>query len=262
MADQSKPVSRPWRRFLRLQRTGADCSRAGDRWVARLDCAEARIQREAVAVIEKAGGTVSYDWEWNKGNEITGGKPWAPRWLVDLVGVHYFGHVTAVRLDHHGGVPDAAIVNAVRLTRVQTLSIYSSTLSDAGLAHLGGLTNLSELYLFDAQVTDAGLIHLRGLTNLSALYLGGIKVTDAGLVHLIGLNKLSDLSLFDAEITDAGLARLSGLTNLRKLSLEATGITDRGLAHVNGLPDLSKLNISFTHVTDAGFGAFEADDQS
>ena len=38
MNDQSKPISRPWRRFLRVQRAGADHSCVGDRCFAGLDC--------------------------------------------------------------------------------------------------------------------------------------------------------------------------------------------------------------------------------
>jgi hypothetical protein len=37
----------------------------------------ARMQREAVAAIREVGGTVHYDWEWQHGKFIPGGKPWA-----------------------------------------------------------------------------------------------------------------------------------------------------------------------------------------
>ena len=98
MTDQAKPVSRPWRRFLRFSVRGLIVlvlvigGWLG--WLVR----SARIQREAVAAIKNAGGTVKYDWEWSNGSMIPAGKPWAPRWLVDLIGVDYFGHVTAVWL--------------------------------------------------------------------------------------------------------------------------------------------------------------------
>ena len=39
-----------------LQRAGVDRNRSCDRWLARLGRPERRIQREAVAAIEKAGG--------------------------------------------------------------------------------------------------------------------------------------------------------------------------------------------------------------
>ncbi len=56
---------------------------AGLGWLVR----STRIQREAVAAIRDAGGSVKYGWERNNGCDIRGGKPWAPTWLVDLMGV-------------------------------------------------------------------------------------------------------------------------------------------------------------------------------
>ena len=56
MTDQAKPVSRPWRRFLRFSVRGMIVvvlvigGWLG--WLVR----SARIQREAVAAIEEAGG--------------------------------------------------------------------------------------------------------------------------------------------------------------------------------------------------------------
>ena len=56
-------------------------------WVVR----RAGVQREAVAAIRRAGGDVVYDWQLRNGIPVWGGKPWAPGWLVDLLGVDYFG---------------------------------------------------------------------------------------------------------------------------------------------------------------------------
>jgi hypothetical protein len=36
----------------------------------------ARIQRQAVAAIEKAGGSVAYEWDFQNGSPIPNGKPW------------------------------------------------------------------------------------------------------------------------------------------------------------------------------------------
>src|ERR1700733_11308113 len=53
----------------------------------------ARVQREAVAAIEAAGGKVYYDWEWN-GDQAAPptAKPKWPKWLGDRVGVDYLGN--------------------------------------------------------------------------------------------------------------------------------------------------------------------------
>jgi hypothetical protein len=121
MPDQAKPVARPWQRFLRFTVRGLIVLvlviGGGLGWLVR----SARIQREAVAAIEKARGGVSYDWEWSNGKSIRGGKPSAPQWLVNLIGVDYFGHVTLVVLFDSNTPGDAALDRVGRLTRLEEL---------------------------------------------------------------------------------------------------------------------------------------------
>jgi hypothetical protein len=260
MLDQGNSIRRPWRKFLRFGVRGLIVLvlviGVWLGWLVRV----ARIQRGAVAAIQKAGGNVGYDWEWNNGASISGGKPWGPRWLVDLIGVDYFDHVTFVLLTP-SGADNAAIAQVGRLTRLQALFHHQSswdcifipsTLSDTGLSHLTGLTNLSELCVRDTRVTDAGLLNLKGLTNLRILFLDGNRVTDAGLAHLTGLKNLTSLSLGGTQITDAGLEHLKGLTDLSELNLTRTHVTDAGLAHLHALTKLTELDLMSTQVTDAG----------
>ena len=63
-------------------------------------------------------------------------------------------------------------------------------MTGTGLVHLRGLTKLQSLNLMDTPVTEAALEGLEGLTNLQSLDLWNTNVTDAGLVHVKGLNKL------------------------------------------------------------------------
>src|ERR1700677_4583401 len=63
----------------------------------------ARVQREAVAAIERDGGKVWYDWEWADGESTPGASPRAPAWLVRALGVDHFGHVVAVSLTRRAG---------------------------------------------------------------------------------------------------------------------------------------------------------------
>jgi hypothetical protein len=204
MCSQADPVAHPWRRYLRFSVRGLFvvvlAIGAALGWIV----GQAHIQRDAVAVIEKAGGSVLYDWEWGDGNKIPGGKPSGPRWLVDQIGVDYFGHVTAVEFSMQPGATDSTLEEVGHLTRVEVLYANSPSVSDAGLAHLAGLRNLSTLDLAGTNVTDAGLAHLKGLTHLKRLYLRGTHVTDAGLVHLKGLTNLSSLYVNGSRVTDAG----------------------------------------------------------
>src|SRR6516165_8790615 len=91
MSGEPNRSPRSWRRFLRFGVRGLIVLvlviGAGLGWIVR----QAHIQRDAVAAIKHAGGSVKYDWEY-----VSKGNPWAPRWLVDWLGVDFFGHVTEV----------------------------------------------------------------------------------------------------------------------------------------------------------------------
>ncbi len=204
----SGAVSRPWRRYLRFSVRGLIVLvlvvGAGLGWIVR----QAHIQRDAVAAIKNAGGSVKYSWE--QGNKFPRrGGPWAPSWLVDLIGVDFFDHVFDVNLSGSSRPADTTLAEVGRLNQLQRLWLNDASVTDAGLVHLTGLTNLSTLGLGGAQVTDAGLAHLKGLTNLSRLGLNGTQVTDAGLAHLKGLTKLSVLMLDGTQVTDAGISELT-----------------------------------------------------
>jgi hypothetical protein len=167
---------------------------AGLGWIVR----EARIQRQAVAAIKNAGGSVRYDWEWRDGNNIPGGEPWAPRWLVDLIGVDYFGHVAAVWLFSPTTATDGTLAHVGRLARLQVLCDTSSSVSDGGLAHLKRLTELSHLTLSGTQISDTGLAHLKGLTSLAHVNLSITHVTDSGLAWMPTEGKTANKSALHA----------------------------------------------------------------
>jgi hypothetical protein len=183
MTDQAKPASRHWRKFLRFSVRGmilfVILFGAGLGWIVR----KAHIQRDAVAAVLKAGGTVAHSWEYDQ-KPILRGRPSAPSWLVDLVGIEFFGHVTHVDLSGLSGPADSTLVEVGRLNQLQELWLGNASVTDAGLVHLKGMTNLSYLGLDGTQVTDAGLVHLKGLTNLKTLDLFGTQVTAAGVNEL------------------------------------------------------------------------------
>ena len=155
MTVKPKPLSRPWWSYLRWSVRGllvlVLVIGSGLGWIVH----QAHVQRDAVAAIRNAGGVVLYDWEWNNGKSIPGGKPWAPRWLTDLIGVDYFAHVTSVWLQP--APTDGAIVEVGHLTQLDRLQLVGAFVSDGGLAHLKGLTKLSNIFLSNNPVSDAGL---------------------------------------------------------------------------------------------------------
>ena len=44
----------------------------------------------------KQQGGVEYDWNFNHGYYVPNAKPWAPQWLINLVGIDYFGNINEV----------------------------------------------------------------------------------------------------------------------------------------------------------------------
>ena len=277
MSSQAKRVSCPWRRYLRFSVRGliviVFLIGGSLGWVTR----SARIQREAVAAIRGAGGSITYESEMRTAGVTPAGIAWTRQWLRQFVGVDYFDRVDFVGMDFQATPADAAIVmvqvgrlpglKAVFVgqsgvsgpmlvdlkgqTSLSQLELSETRVTDAGLAHLRGLTGLSELRLEDTPVTDAGLAHLRGLTGLTELWLDHTPVTDAGLEHLKGLTNLTYLHLSHTQITGSGLVHLKGLTKLQVLDISGTHVTDVGLEHLKALPELGELDLSGTEVTDA-----------
>ena len=48
---------------------------------------------------KQSGGSVSYEWEWSNAKAIPEGRPWGPRFLVDLIGADYFRHVSDAAIE-------------------------------------------------------------------------------------------------------------------------------------------------------------------
>ncbi len=239
MPDQPKPASRSGRSLLRFSVRGLIVLvlllGGSMGWIVR----SARIQRDAVAAIMRAGGLVKYDQGWTKTNLVHSARVPKPGWLVNRIGVDYLSHVTVVWLNGSWAGTDLALEHVGRLFGLQQLRLDQSSVSDAGLAHLSALGNLSRLNLEGTRISDAGLAHLKGLTKLTTLDIDGTRVTDAGLVHLEGLTNLSTLRLDGTRVTDAGLVHLKRLDNLSQLSLTGTRVTDAGVKELQrALPSL------------------------
>jgi internalin A len=230
--------SRIWRKCLRLSVRGmillVFVIGAGLGWMVR----SARIQRAAVAAIERAGGTVGYDLGWTDDPGSGNRGSWAPAWLVDAVGVDYFVGIVDVTFSR--SCSDRELALAGHLSRLEQLGLTGSRISDGGMVHLEALNHLSWIGLSSTQVTDAGLIHLKGLTHLSGLDLSGTQITDLGLAHLDRLTKLAKLDLSDTRVSDAGMARLKTLSTLEELNVTRTRVTEAGVnALEKALPRLT-----------------------
>ncbi len=93
MTDPFKSIRRPWWSYAQLSMRGLVVLvlmiGAWLGWFVHT----ARLQRDTVAAIKKAGGYAAYDWEWKNGDEIPNGRPLWPKWVVDRVGPVTFGNL-------------------------------------------------------------------------------------------------------------------------------------------------------------------------
>jgi len=215
----------------------------------------ARVQRDAVAAIEGAGGTVRYEFFTLSSKNYKLG---TPKWLIALLGPDYLGTVKGVYL------PPPR--QRFRRGKVAVPAEYPLN-PDLVMAQVGRLSSLEIVQVDGAPITNAGLSHLRGLTRLKTLMIGRTKVTGAGLERLAGLHELQFLVLAGLPIGDADLARLAVVLRSRRsvspgsldflfLDLSQTQVTDAGLLHLAGLWRELFLDVKGTAVTDAGAAAF------
>lgn len=213
---------------------------------------KARQQREAVAVIQGALGSISYDFI-----TIESSPPrYLPTWLVEALGVDYFANVVFVRFSEEE-VADDCLVQLQRLPTLRRLDVIKSKFTGKGLEHLKRLTGLKMLVLRGSKVNDADLKNLVSMKGLAFLELTNTQITDAGLEHVNGLTKVRQLFLDGTQVSDAGLKHLKSLQALLILSIAHTKVTDAGLDNLRELKQLEVLDLRNTQVTDAGIARLQ-----
>jgi len=139
----------------------------------------ARVQREAVAAIERAGGQVRYDEKFLGPSAANAArKPGWKEWLVDHLGIDYFEnvkdvHYSSSQQSSEKKTDDELMAEVGKLSRLETLHLDGIWVTDAGLAHLRGLSQLVSLHLDTNSPTDAQMAQVAGLTTLRHLSFGG-----------------------------------------------------------------------------------------
>jgi hypothetical protein len=241
-------------------------------------CHRARVQREAVAAIEAAGGTVNYDWEWTWESRHVGG---SPGWLRRQLGPGFFEKARMVAMHK---ADDAVMTHIGRLPHLQVLMDWDSRVTDKGLAEIRGLQDLRWLEVNSAGVTERSLAIVGECTRLESLQLN-LKIHDLNLSFLRRLPSLEELHLRDRKAVACDLSPIGSLTRLKDLGLGMdiddgqvtalmaslaapsqleildlghTRITDRALPTIVPLANLRELYLNNTAITDAGLGDLAA----
>jgi len=146
-----------------------------------LTCVASADEAEAIAAIEKLGGSVRQIAQDSDNKEAA-------------------FHLSGKELTDDGLGAVKEIKNLI------WLNLANTKISDAGLKHVSEIKTLTKLHLEKTQVGDEGLEHLKGLENLEYLNLYGTQVSDKGLAHLKDLPKLKKLYLWNSKVTKDGLA--------------------------------------------------------
>ena len=226
----------------------------------------ARKQRAVVSAIQRAGGWVHYDYEFQDGELRPGKGPWTTIWLGRLLGYEFFQNVRQVnlvyddssgkRLTNDNAEPcDGLLERISSLTDLKELLLKETQVTDEGLRHIGKMTGLEYLSIWNAySVTDSGVAHLKNLKNLKTIHISNSNLTDKSLVVLSSLQSMEVMSLQHNHFTDEGLARMKGKDRLTRLhiGLGALGVTDAGLAALKDFQKLEILDIQNSHVTGQG----------
>ena len=233
---------------------------------------QARVQRNAVAAIEKAGGKVYYDFQTkpvpgqpeNMVNRDPKGVSRWPAWMVSRLGPDLFHSVRIVDLR---GDADAVAPLLGQLRDINEVTLMSSpetgeiTLSDEGIKHLSNLKYLWRLKVgFPLQtrinrkikgslLTGKGIEQLRNCAHLTHLELdGAFQLKNDDLAALKSLPSLESLTLSSSRITGEGLKHVAVLKNLNTLRLDFTQVDNEGIASLRPLENLKSLSCSMTRV--------------
>jgi len=94
------------------------------------------------------------------------------------------GHVFKLKLEL-AHVDDAVMDYVVQFTRLQSLSLYGSSVTDSGIAKLRELKNVEDLNIMDTRISDLGVASLSEVTSLRRIWLRtNDRLTPAGVAAL------------------------------------------------------------------------------
>lgn len=153
---------------------------------------------------------------------------------------------------------DADLEYLAGCTKLQSLSLQPSSITDAGVASLSRFGQLEHLTVTtDRSLTEDVFSTIEQLSHLKSLRLEAPEMTDVSLAPFSSLRKLDLLRLTGATIRGDDLKHLTGLGGLRVLDLINCRIEADGLAALQ--PSLSgpRLGLYGSNITDEHIPAIE-----
>ncbi|MCA9015166.1 MAG: hypothetical protein KDA77_07520, partial [Planctomycetaceae bacterium] len=133
-----------------------------------------------------------------------------------------------IEVDFRGAkIDDAALKEIAGLSRLRSLLLNETAITDAALEPVGKVASLENLDLRNCALNNKAISHLTGLSNLKALRLSG-----------------------NSDIDDDALADINQLTNLKALMLDFLWVSGDGISQLKNLNKLEELYLAKTLVDD------------
>lgn len=210
-----------------------------------------RIQRPIVAKILANGGSVTYDYQYDRG-EYDGTKTppgWKP--LRAILGDDFFA-VAKIVMYGFGRPKSNTSIEFEQLSELEQLGLNAAGMKDETICKLATLQKLSTLVLTNLNVVPETIRKLAACPALTHLTLGGEN--DLSRQHLAELKHFSKLRHFqwvNSPLDDDGLLAICELSNLESLDLlgnrdpaTAKTLTKRGFHGLSKLKSLQALQMS------------------
>jgi Leucine-rich repeat (LRR) protein len=244
MPSEKKPSRRRWRFQFSLRSllifvsvVGVLCGYLG------IFIQNVQKQRKAVKSIQRLGGQVHYDYEYDwSAFEAT---PPGPAFLRKMFGDDIFANVVDVSLySETTAIQDKDVVILRELPRIKILSLNGPDITDESLKIVAELELLESLGLYRTKITGEGLKLLERNANLRHIVFDGPTVNDTTLANIEKLQNLRSIILRGTAITDAGLSKLPQLVSLRELTIGPhPALTANCLATISKIENLESLTL-------------------
>jgi Leucine-rich repeat (LRR) protein len=201
-----------------------------------------RVQREAVAAIQKVRGVVFYNGQTSARGKAPPPQSHFLRWLRRVVGedcldTATFVGVSAEQLD------DRLMMQIGRLNGIENLNIQGrplpAGLTERGISQIRRLTRLKSFVVQGPLDTTGFLSAIGPQRHLRRLWLASASATDTDMVRLGQLAELENLQLDGSRVSDVGFSQLANLRKMKQLTLQKCFVAD--LSPVRSMPDLDRL---------------------
>lgn len=206
----------------------------------------AERQRKAVAWVKEHYGSVRYAHvgPYGKSGEKAGTADElpAPRWLIDVLGEHYFFQPNWVGI--HGVTPETDLSPLANLPGLKSVSLGGGHVTAAHLRQLSAIPSLTELSLSGRTLDADALQELRAAAQLKQLSLSELRLNAAATQGAFSLSQLRNLFINQCELDLSTTGACETLQNLEELGFRDITNSKLDFGQLGPLPKLRVIDLS------------------